>query len=77
MNPNDPSVVDMPYGRLLGAREGKVVRFLGVPYALPPTGGHRFAPPRPLAEGDGRFDATAPAAIPPQLPSRLAKVMGD
>ncbi|RZS81622.1 carboxylesterase/lipase family protein [Pigmentiphaga kullae] len=77
MNPNDPSVVDTPYGRLLGAREGKVVRFLGVPYALPPTGSRRFAPPRPLAEGDGRFDATAPAAIPPQLPSRLAKVMGD
>jgi para-nitrobenzyl esterase len=35
-------------------------RFLGIPYAAPPTAELRFAPPRPAARWDGVRDATAP-----------------
>lgn len=48
--------------------EGSAV-FLGVPYAAPPFGEHRFAPPAPVAAWDGtrdalRFGPTAPQPDP-------------
>jgi para-nitrobenzyl esterase len=37
-----------------------ICRFLGVPYAAPPTGANRFREPRPVAPWDGVRDATRP-----------------
>lgn len=64
--------VEVSESVLLGSQD--VVRgidkFLGIPYALPPTGQHRFARPRPLPAtfryGDGSLDCTTFAAVCPQ-----------
>lgn len=64
-------------GRLRGLDLGDVVRVAGVRYAQPPLGDGRFALPRPPLAWAGTVDAVSPSAIPPQLPSRLAAVMGD
>ncbi|CAL9590480.1 Carboxylesterase [Nocardiopsis dassonvillei] len=55
-------------GALRGAAEGGTVRHLGVPYAAPPVGEHRFAPPAPAAAWDGVRDATAHGPGAPQAP---------
>ena len=44
----DTVVVNTPLGRIIGTREGKANAYLGVPFAEPPTGTHRFRPPRPV-----------------------------
>ena len=46
-------------GRLRGATEGGVAVFRGVPYARPPVGPLRFAPPQPPDAWTGVRDATA------------------
>ena len=45
-------------GQIRGASDGKVVRFLGVPYAAPPSGARRFAPPAPVEPWREVRDAT-------------------
>uniref|UniRef100_A0A8C3Y6K2 Neuroligin 2 n=1 Tax=Catharus ustulatus TaxID=91951 RepID=A0A8C3Y6K2_CATUS len=62
-----------PYGRLRGARRdlsnellGPVQAFLGVPYAAPPLGPRRWAPPEAPAAWGGVRDATAFAPACPQ-----------
>jgi para-nitrobenzyl esterase len=65
------------FGTLAGLREQGVAVFRAVPYALPPTGPRRFAPPAPLPPWPGLRDATAHGPIAPQAPSRLAPAMGD
>ncbi|XPP26493.1 MAG: carboxylesterase/lipase family protein [Leucobacter sp.] len=42
-----------------GGPEARVAVFRGIPYAEPPAGPLRFAPPRPRASWDGTLDATA------------------
>lgn len=73
----DQSTVDtfLAIGReskLKGLEDQKlgVKRFLGVPYALPPTGQYRFRRARPLPSdyryGDGMLDCTKFKAVCPQ-----------
>ncbi|CAB3737571.1 Para-nitrobenzyl esterase [Achromobacter deleyi] len=64
-------------GLLTGLRdENGICRFSAIPYAAPPLGALRFAPPEP-ARWEGPRDATRPGPVPPQLPSRLRGAMGD
>ena len=60
---------------LVGTRREGVSRFGGIPYAQPPVGDRRFAPPT-AAPLHGELDATALGPIAPQLPSALARVLG-
>lgn len=63
-------------GTLVGVRDGGVCRYGAIPYAQPPVGRLRFAPPQ-AADIPGEFDATGTSPVPPQLPSRLRGAMGD
>jgi para-nitrobenzyl esterase len=64
-------------GALRGRVENGVVAFRGVPYAAPPIGPRRFAPPEPPEPWSDTRDATQNGPIAPQLPSRLSPAMGD
>ena len=64
-------------GAIQGARADGVVRFHTVPYATPPLGVLRFAPPQPQAAWTGIKDATVQGPIAPQPKSRLSLAMGD
>lgn len=64
-------------GWLLGRHVDGVCRFDAIPYAAPPFGARRFAPPQPVATWSGLRDARKPGPIAPQGPSRLVRVMGD
>ncbi len=64
-------------GVLRGLRAGGAVQYRNVPYAAPPTGALRFAPPRAPLPWVGVRDATVHGPIPPQRPSRLAAAIGD
>ncbi|MBB1626748.1 carboxylesterase/lipase family protein [Achromobacter sp. UMC71] len=64
-------------GLLTGLREDGVCRYSAIPYAAPPLGPLRFAPPQPAAPWQGPLDATRPGPVAPQLPSRLRGAMGD
>lgn len=77
MPTSDDVLRQTPCGPLRGRRHDGVTAFLRVPYAAPPTGDRRFAPPAPAPAWSGERDATRPGPIPPQLTSRLSRVMGD
>ncbi|MBL8384826.1 MAG: carboxylesterase family protein [Burkholderiales bacterium] len=62
--------------RVVGTRDGGVCRFAALPFARPPVGPLRFAPPQPAA-WPAELDATRPGPVAPQLPSRLREAMGD
>ena len=70
-------VVRTKAGDLRGTREDGLVVFRGVPYAAPPTGELRFAPPQAAAAWSGVRDAGRDGPVAPQTRSRLAHVMGD
>ena len=53
-------------GRVRGSVADGIRVFLGVPYAAPPVGDNRFAPPRPVVAWEGERDATAPGPCAPQ-----------
>ncbi|MFD0901881.1 carboxylesterase/lipase family protein [Actinomadura sediminis] len=53
-----PPTVVTDAGTLRGETAGTTDRFLGVPYAAPPTGELRWRPPRPAARWDGVRAAT-------------------
>jgi para-nitrobenzyl esterase len=63
-------------GKLSGTLSKDIAIFRGVPYAAPPLGALRFAPPAPPHGWAGVRDATKDGPAPPQLPSRLERVMG-
>ena len=60
------AVVATEAGAVVGSRHRGVLQFWGVPYADPPVGAHRFAPPPPLTPWVGVRDATWPRSLPPQ-----------
>ncbi|WP_329000229.1 carboxylesterase family protein [Kribbella sp. NBC_00709] len=66
-----------PLGAVRGVDAGGQLRFTGIPYAQPPVGGLRFAPPEPVRPWSGVLDATGPAVVPVQGPSRLVAAVGD
>jgi para-nitrobenzyl esterase len=57
------------YGSLRGVTEDDVVVFRGIPYAWPPVGHLRFAPPQPPDGWTGTHDATifGPRAVQPAV----------
>lgn len=59
-----PSVT-IPQGTFIGKRNSNypqiLEEFLGIPYALPPTGDRRFRPPFPVTASNATFDVTKPA----------------
>jgi para-nitrobenzyl esterase len=65
-------VVTLAQGQLLGSRRGKLSVFHAVPYAT----AERFRSPQPVPAWSGTRSAVLPGPICPQLPSRLAFVMG-
>lgn len=72
-----PPIAHSALGDLQGISHDGVASFLGVPYAEPPIGDLRFAPPQPPRPWNGLRDATPHGPIAPQLPSRLNVAMGD
>jgi para-nitrobenzyl esterase len=58
--------VEIATGRLSGRRAGGVDRFLGIPFAQPPTGARRFRPPEPAAPWSGVREADAFGGAAPQ-----------
>lgn len=64
-------------GRIRGAAEQDLAIFRGVPFAEAPTGPLRFKPPKPARARTDVIDATSQAPVCPQVPSRLAAVLGE
>jgi len=56
-------------GLVQGKAAGATDEFLGIPYAAPPTGSLRWAPPQPAAHWSGTRDATSFAPHCPQSAS--------
>jgi len=71
----DP-VVETRLGKLRGAREEGLERFLGIPFAAPPLGARRFAAPEPAAPWAGVRDATRFGPSAPQLPIPFDLIAG-
>ncbi|WP_323985681.1 carboxylesterase/lipase family protein [Pseudomonas canadensis] len=70
-------VLETPLGSLRGLQQDGLLVFHGVPYAMPPVGARRFAPPALAQPWAGERDARHRGAIAPQTPSRLAVATGD
>jgi para-nitrobenzyl esterase len=70
-------IVETTAGPVRGTALSAGVAFLGIPYASPATGVRRFLAPQPISAWREVRDATRPGPIAPQLPSRLARLMGD
>nr|KAF6475434.1 neuroligin 1 [Rousettus aegyptiacus] len=79
----DP-LVTTNFGKIRGIKKelnneilGPVIQFLGVPYAAPPTGEHRFQPPEPPSSWSDIRNATQFAPVCPQniIDGRLPEVM--
>ena len=70
-------VVSLPgLGSLRGDASGDALAFRGIPYARPPLGPLRFAPPAPPDPWSGVRDATRFGAAPPQRSDPLTASLG-
>src|SRR5580698_10761255 len=64
---SDPgTLVETRCGAVRGRFVNGIRVFTGIPYAEPPVGPLRFEAPRPVTSWSDEFDATVPAATPPQ-----------
>jgi para-nitrobenzyl esterase len=64
--PQGGTTVTIEGGVIEGEKDGNLRIFRGIPYAEPPIGEHRFAPPRKVAPWEGTFPATHFGAVCPQ-----------
>jgi para-nitrobenzyl esterase len=72
--------VTLAQGTFRGTRQGGVLSFKGVPYAAPPVGASRFAPPAPPPAHQGIADATeygATVSTPPQRSAVMDALLPD
>jgi len=67
-------VVETAQGAVSGERRDGVDTYRAIPYAAPPRGADRFAPPRPHEPWSGVRDATVPGPNAPQSVRRLGDV---
>ncbi|MDT7639484.1 MAG: para-nitrobenzyl esterase [Pseudonocardiales bacterium] len=67
-------VVATSGGRVRGEIVGGIARFRAIPYAAPPVGALRFAPPARPSSWDGVRDARSPGATAPQTHRSLPGV---
>ncbi|MFE1976959.1 carboxylesterase/lipase family protein [Streptomyces hygroscopicus] len=74
MNHHPDPVVTTARGAVRGLRRDGAAVFLNIPYAAPPRGAGRFAPPRPHEPWDGIRDATVPGPNAPQSERKLGSV---
>ncbi|QUX26990.1 carboxylesterase family protein [Nocardiopsis akebiae] len=74
VNHHPDPVVTTAQGAVRGRRRDGVTAFLNIPYAAPPHGADRFAPPRPHEPWDGVRDATVPGPNAPQAERGLGGV---
>lgn len=63
-------------GSVRGLAVGEITEFRALPYAAPPRGALRFAPPAPPPPWEGVRDATRHGPIAPQTASRVDAAMG-
>ena len=64
-------------GRVRGTEEGGTQVFRGIPYAAPPVGSRRFAPPEPMPRWKGERDAVEFGPISHQASIGLPMMGGD
>ncbi|MFF4806229.1 carboxylesterase/lipase family protein [Streptomyces sp. NPDC001351] len=75
MSHHPEPVVTTAQGAVRGLRqEDGTAAFLNIPYAAPPLGAGRFAPPEPHEPWDGVRDATAPGPNAPQSERKLGSI---
>ncbi|WDZ93524.1 carboxylesterase/lipase family protein [Nocardiopsis sp. HUAS JQ3] len=74
MNHHPDPVVTTAQGAVRGRRRDGTAAFLNIPYAAPPLGADRFAPPRPHEPWDGVRDAAVPGPNAPQAERGLGGV---
>ncbi|GCD97838.1 carboxylesterase/lipase family protein [Embleya hyalina] len=75
MNHHPEPVVTTAQGAVRGLhREDGTAAFLNIPYAAPPVGAGRFAPPEPHEPWDGVRDATIPGPNSPQSQRKLGNI---
>ncbi|KAK0237817.1 Alpha/Beta hydrolase protein [Armillaria nabsnona] len=72
---NGVPTANLSYGTFQGYYSGNLSVFLGVPFASPPLGSLRFAPPQAPAEVDGIQNATSFGAACPQQLSTIPDVL--
>ncbi|PAZ11317.1 para-nitrobenzyl esterase [Streptomyces sp. SA15] len=66
--PGEPVTVHTPGGTIVGRRDGRTRRFLGIPYAQPPTGARRFAAPVRRGRFTEPYDASRHGPTSQRLP---------
>ncbi|MFI6774866.1 carboxylesterase/lipase family protein [Nocardia sp. NPDC050412] len=75
MNHHAEPVVTTTQGAVRGLRQDDgTAAFLNIPYAAPPLGAGRFAPPEPHEPWDGVRDATVPGPNAPQSERKLGSI---
>lgn len=74
MNHHPGPIVTTVQGAVRGRCADRFTAFLNIPYAAPPLGAGRFAPPQPHEPWDGVRDATEPGPNAPQSERKLGTV---